>query len=473
MKQKINGRKVQNWHRPLGGAQLRKGFRQRRHDDPADTSDGRSFNDDALFDAHWDPFDPYKEDDFSWELSEHRLETFLQELLHPPQVWRLAGLTESTADGLLADPASTTSLEERLKDHATQVLHFSEAGDALRTQITRVVGAAEVEIITSEGNRFRAGSRFARNVCLFASFWIRSPRTWNRESQLTLAEHVFAAHPVPSFLHAEWHRRDVTAKWLHWFILLGQGASLRRAAKLFQWTISRRLPLYLGEAPDNLSPLLACIFAEVKGLGGAERDFNRVIANHAFVIDPTEGSLPSYDRFWHDTIRWVIAHHDELSDDENGAILEWAVHEYTEAEREGRRFSWKARRARPTLARSLEYLRQRTLPYSSARWMGYGFNWKLEQAPHVWSFVELTTGAELYHEGLAQHHCVASYAARCNAGHSAIVSCRWNDQRRVTIEIDPRSRRVVQCRGPYNREASAEEQSVIGLWVAERLRLRA
>ncbi|WP_414660129.1 PcfJ domain-containing protein [Horticoccus sp. 23ND18S-11] len=472
MKQKINGRKVQNWHRPLGVAQLRKGFRQRRYDDPAAASDGRSFNDDALVDAHWDPFDPIKDDDFSWELSEHRLETFLQEILNPPQVWRLEGLGETTADGLLPDPESTTSLEERLRDHATRVLHFSEAGDLLRTKITRAVGAADLEIIKSEGNRFLAGNRFARNVCLFAPFWIRSPRTWKRNSQLTLAEHIFAAHPVPSFLHAEWHRRDVTAKWLHWFILFGQGGSLKRAAKLFQWNIPRKLPIHLGEVPGNLSPLLACIFADVKGLGGAERDFNRIIVNHAFVIDPTECSTPSYDGFWHDTIRWVVAHYDELSDDESGAILEWALHEYTEAERAGLSFSWKARRARPTLARSLEYRRQRTLPYSPSRWMGHGFDWKWEQTPDVWSFVELTTGAELYHEGLEQHHCVASYAARCAAGHSAIVSFRWNDQRRVTIEIDPRSRRVVQCRGPYNREASAEEQSVIGLWVAERLRLR-
>lgn len=159
--------------------------------------------------------------------------------------------------------------------------------------------------------------------------------------------------------------------------------------------------------------------------------------------------------------------------DESGTILEWALHEYTETARAGRCFSWKARRARPTLARSLEYRRQRTLPYAPSRWMAYGFDWRWVQTPDVWSFVELTTGAELYHEGLEQHHCVASYAARCAAGHSAIVSCRWNEQRRVTVEIDPRSRRVIQCRGPYNREASAEEKGVIGLWVAERLRLRA
>ena len=81
-----------------------------------------------------------------------------------------------------------------------------------------------------------------------------------------------------------------------------------------------------------------------------------------------------------------------------------------------------------------------------------------------WSFVELTSGDDLFREGLALRHCVASYAARCAAGHSAIVSARFDDERRLTIEVEPRTRRIVQVRGFENRQATEEEWEVISCW---------
>lgn len=50
------------------------------------------------------------------------------------------------------------------------------------------------------------------------------------------------------------------------------------------------------------------------------------------------------------------------------------------------------------------------------------------------------------------HHCVYSYDGRCVAGASAIVSLRLNGKARVTIEVSPASKRIVQARGTCNRE---------------------
>ena len=92
------------------------------------------------------------------------------------------------------------------------------------------------------------------------------------------------------------------------------------------------------------------MFAEVRRLGGCVLDFERLVRNtiddplcefigplrSSFIYDPTE--LPAeepYARFWQDTVRWIIAHRDAISDEECSLILSWAMHEYTEGQREG------------------------------------------------------------------------------------------------------------------------------------------
>jgi hypothetical protein len=194
----------------------------------------------------------------------------------------------------------------------------------------------------------------------------------------------------------------------------------------------------------------------------------RFPGHSALVFDPTETAVDeSYASFWRDTIRWLIANRDAVSDEESSRILSWAMHEYTEGQRQGARpFSWRGRRLRPVLERSAEYRRQLERPYSGYKWNGHGWNWTPDDsALSGWSFTELTSGEELFHEGRAMRHCVSSYAGRCAAGLSAIVSVRQDDQRRITVELNPVIGQVVQARGPCNRQASGEEQQVLRLWI--------
>ena len=136
-----------------------------------------------------------------------------------------------------------------------------------------------------------------------------------------------------------------------------------------------------------------------------------------------------------------------------------------------RPFSWKGRRLRTVLQRSIAYRRELERPWAPYRWRGHGWDWVLDEPPHgTWSFVELTSGEKLFREGSHMKHCVASYAGRCASGHSAIVSVRHKDDRRLTVEIEPCTRSVVQARGPFNRSADAEEQEVISLWARSVLR---
>jgi hypothetical protein len=96
--------------------------------------------------------------------------------------------------------------------------------------------------------------------------------------------------------------------------------------------------------------------------------------------------------------------------------------------------------------------------------------------PKRWQMMELTNSAQLRAEGAALHHCVATYDDRCCRGMSRIWSLRlWQGEKIhhvMTIEVDPKSRAVVQARARANRVASGKPLRLLQDWAArERLQL--
>jgi hypothetical protein len=84
--------------------------------------------------------------------------------------------------------------------------------------------------------------------------------------------------------------------------------------------------------------------------------------------------------------------------------------------------------------------------------------------------VQLRTAADLVAETRAMHHCVASYAAKCIAGHASIWSLRrraGNTERLLTIELD-RQHWAIQVRGFANRAPRIEERKVLERWAKAR-----
>jgi hypothetical protein len=84
---------------------------------------------------------------------------------------------------------------------------------------------------------------------------------------------------------------------------------------------------------------------------------------------------------------------------------------------------------------------------------------------------QLRTAADLVAETRAMHHCVASYAAKCIAGHASIWSLRrrvaGNTERLLTIELD-RQCRAIQARGFDNRTPRIEERKILERWAKAR-----
>jgi hypothetical protein len=98
------------------------------------------------------------------------------------------------------------------------------------------------------------------------------------------------------------------------------------------------------------------------------------------------------------------------------------------------------------------------------------------EIPRRWYLMELTNSAQPRSEGVALHHCVASYADRCHQGVSSIWSLRlWRGEKvhhMLTIEVDPKHRSVIQARGRANHAASGKPLRLLQNWaVRERLRM--
>ena len=325
-------------------------------------------------------------------------------------------------------------------------------------------------------------------VLVFSKFWLRPLRDWKvpagepTRKLRSLVKHLFVNYPVPQCLYnnwntGPWHQREhrnvpPDLKWLLWLILIGQGASLHKAAVLFNWNIPKNYEPKLFCTPPTLTPVEACMWVEIGRLGGTEVEFKR-LKNLASTYDPTAirdrddcyWEKPGSD-FWRDTVRWLIRYRDQLTDETSAVILEWAMHMYSEGTtRRLPPFSWKGRTPGRAQAAGLEYQQALSKPWAGYQWQAH--NWDMEYAAldgTQWSVVELTSGEQLFEEGTSLHHCVATYAPQCAAGHSAVFSLRREGQRSLTIEVDPRSKRIIQIRGTFNRSAIVAEQTVINQW---------
>lgn len=484
MKQKKFGKKVINWRKPLQPNQFRRRFLRHRYDDPEFDNRGEPVNNRLEVDDCWNPYEPDCCARCEWGYEEngvyfYEFEQWLENLLSPSALsiplkeiaGEISGKSPGKDEISSAHPQTGVSIEKRLAAHVDKIINIPKGIDGLQSRIERAIQSrSDIDAIRSAAEKYES-TDFALRLLLYSPFWVRNPRSWKAEGETHLLEHLFAVRDAPAFLYEEWFREfNITSyKWLCWFILLAQGGSLKRAAKLFGWKISGKFSHFLKKAPIEMSPLEACIFAEVKRLAGSRREIIRILNSPEFVVDPTESSDdPLYSEFRQETILWLINHRDEITDDECGQILSWAMHEYTESRRgAGRRFSWKGRNARRAIERSRAYRRQIETPWLEYRWQSRGWDYVWEQSPQkIWSFHELTTGAELFAEGKALNHCVASYAARCASGHSAVVSLRCGNSPRVTIEINPKTLQIVQARGKNNREADKEERHIISRWMS-------
>lgn len=310
-----------------------------------------------------------------------------------------------------------------------------------------------------------------RKILLFSPFWIRDPLTWNDFFNKTMLEHLFIKYPVAEPLYSEWTKpiKSTDFKWIFWFLVLGQGGSLKKASKLFGWNIYSKFQHHYLKINDSEPHSLACMRAEINRMGGSNKHWRLIRWNPAYIIDPTDQTIDrNYIRYWYQTVGWVIRNFDKMTEEEGAAALEWAFHEYSEAEQSGETFSWKGRTARNVIRRSKQYFLERDLKGKEAYWKAHDMDWRYQDRfGRVWTINEITSGEELYKEGRILKHCAGLRFSNCILNLTAIFSMKCNRERRATIEIKVPQKRFLQAAGFKNRPLDKAERFILSTWLQQ------
>ncbi|HIB77381.1 MAG TPA: hypothetical protein EYO58_07145 [Flavobacteriales bacterium] len=361
------------------------------------------------------------------------------------------------------------AIEVRLAKHLDAILNLPEGKDQLLAVIRGAIGNPQNIDVVEKFSVEMGVPDLAKRMFLFSPFWVRSPQSWNQDSELGLLEHLFVQYEVPPFLVSAWVLEpDVTIfKWVSWFILLGQGASLKRAAPIFGWVVPRGFTRHLWGVSASIPPVEACSTALVRWMGGGEIAVQRVRPSFCWAERFTDGG-PHGNAISMAMLRWMIDHASDITDDQCELILGWMFHGRDEARPVGAPdFSLKTLRVGTAIRRATEY-RQAidNLGFGEKlSWKGHGWDWHhIDGSDDEWLFSELTTSDGLIEEGRILSHCVGTYARACVTGSSAIVSVRKNGMPTLTIEVNPRSNRIVQVRGVSNQPSTNAQRRVVDLW---------
>lgn len=307
-----------------------------------------------------------------------------------------------------------------------------------------------------------------KNLILFSHFWLNGLSSYNPESNSSISDHIFGWFEVPECLQGD----EVWCNVSYYdfslcYIFLGyaQGVSLAKLNTLMPWRIKEKAFECIRSVPKQIEAKRVLIYAEILRRGGSERHFE-IIINSSIRIYPSE----IYDqKFDNESVDWIIRYGERLTDDECQLILHWASHENIELfRREQKNFSWKGRKPSKVLEKAEEY--HQTIidaQVAELNWARKDFDWELNRNG-TWSFVELVSSKELVKEGIRLSHCVASYSYECYSNRRSIISLRLNESSKVTIEVNPYNKTIVQAKGPANRLPLELEEEIITEWAKKK-----
>jgi hypothetical protein len=335
--------------------------------------------------------------------------------------------------------------------------------------------------------------------------WPWKPQIKTRDAarlRVAAARYLFARYPVAEHLEQIWMDgaglgTDEIMLRKRWYVVAAGGGSLY-AAGAGAWLSRKEVHAFLnplGEASFDEAIWQAIARSYVNDPGIVVRTARSRIATRPWRPSPQTSHAEL--GFWREVVRFFCAYPttaEEMDD----------LHDYiADRYRQDRSFSLKGRTLTSlgrlmrewhhdlgAIAR-IEAARRRA---EAARNRAGGSAARAEPASHYWpgaaiadwswspstrerskreeyTVAQLRTAADLVAETRAMRHCVATYAAKCVAGHASIWSLRrraaGTTDRLLTIEVD-RQHRAVQIRGFANRAPLIEEGKVLERWAKAR-----
>lgn len=378
---------------------------------------------------------------------------------------------------------------------------LSRAINSLSQRRAKFIGSAITQRSSSSSNcdTLLAIAR----VVQYCYRWARPLDEWRPKSKSTrrqfesLLQHLFAKYePMPTFFQQVWTSSDNSmGRYRLWYVRVANGENLRKCDLPIPYT--RKMAHWFMRAPDSFTVPQALRFGQVIGLGGDQRIAQMIATTRL-------ADSFSNDEFWVSVIRWFIEQ-PLLDPVQIGPMIDYInfqrfvpEHEMFRQARQidevdqtiGPRqpnFSMRGRTA-TTLMRQVNRWHQRLandnrhqvcawppsgIPEFSLFEGGESSDEKpkpqtLDENVKHWVIRELLSTKSLVIEGRQLNHCVASYAASCRRRYSSIWTLeleRFSGTKKLlTIEVQIKSRTIVQIRGKNNRMPNEVERKVIQRW---------
>jgi hypothetical protein len=374
---------------------------------------------------------------------------------------------------------------------ATNALASATFGDLLQCVRDRARRLLDAPI----ANGHHPGVEALVNLSRFRGAHIRRVGDWPGTSASwrpvvsSLAQHLVCAYRVPPFLAASWYATDdaYAERKREWFVAHARGASFRSLDLPIAMT--RKMEHIFLTSRDHLAIEHGMRRAELLALGASDELVQAVLATQS-------ATGLGNGAFWRTVWMFLIANACAIDLAQIGPMIDFIQairHERVAVETPDGivlrdppqpSFSMRGRTAQSMLRLMQDWHRSLGLANGGLTWAPSPLQPMLMEEPPedpsappvVWQLMELTNGAQLRAEGIALHHCVASYADRCWRGASRIWSLRVRRGEKVrhvlTIEVDMKRRVVIQARGWDNRAPSGKPLRLLQDWaVRERVRL--
>ncbi len=400
----------------------------------------------------------------------------------------------------MSDPVGFHKHARRLLDRAIHRGFAALRSDAAATRAyASLLDAAwgRSTLLRTERGRCRAPAAEAiANLARHHRDHVRPALTWAggdgsiHELVRSLALHTLAVYQVPPVLSSVWFGDDSPAARAErrWYVEHARGCSIRAIDGL-PMAMTRRMERTFLTSPPHLPVRAALRRAEILALGGQPALVDSILATD-LAADLSHGE------FWRTVMHFLVNHWSELRPTDVPPLIDFLyavrIRPLEIATADGvvlqpppePDFSIAGRSPR-SLARmvadwhgDLARMRDtgRTWPRSGLKGLVVREEPAGERTDTVqWSLVELLHSTALLAEGRALQHCVATYETLCVYRHSSI----WSLRRQVgdaparplyTVEVNPRTRAIVQIRGHRNRPATGQPLRIVSMWAAaERL----
>ncbi|MCP4134921.1 MAG: hypothetical protein GY754_28360 [bacterium] len=308
--------------------------------------------------------------------------------------------------------------------------------------------------------------------------WSGELKTWQAkgrsiETQFrSLVDYLLVKFPVPRFFYSLFFLEpgDTTDKLIKFFKYAAEGGSVYKAVSsgIIPVPLTRRMCHQFLRSPGKMEFFEALRFAQVKAFQGEHSLAQAITATRL------GRSFMNDEPFWLTVIQW-FCNNPDIDRAMAGPLIDYFRH----CKEENSAFSVTGRTVSAMTRGMEEWHRELALikKLRSTFFTPSGFeekSWEFKRRTKEgnflvtsWSMVEILTSKDLAAEGRSMGHCVFSYASHISSGSTAIWSLKKNSERVLTIEVNIRSKKIVQARGKHNRWPSDKELLMLKRWASE------